>query len=127
MGFMPTRCLSPLSDFKKVDKSVESGKNQRSSLEAEDGDILTKNKDIRIDRTRSGKATGKGELLKAMQEENLKLQKRIAKLEAQLVTARNRITVLEKERSTTGLEKLSDAELEERIRAIEGKREHVKK
>jgi hypothetical protein len=96
-------------------------------LEADDGDILTNNKDIRIGRTHSGKAKGKGELLKAMQEENLKLQKRIAKLEAQLVTARNRITVLEKERSTTGLEKLSDAELEERIRAIEGKCKHVKK
>jgi hypothetical protein len=76
------------------------------------------------------KATTKSELVEAMKEENLKLQQRIVKLEAQLVTARNRINVLEKERDTTGLEKLSDAELEKRLplsAPVERKLDNVKK
>lgn len=56
----------------------------------------------------------------AIKKENLKLQQRIAKLEAQLITAQNRINALEKERYT-GLENLSDSELLKRIEELDRK------
>jgi predicted nuclease with TOPRIM domain len=66
----------------------------------------------------------------ALKRENLKLQHRIANLEAQLITTRNRIKALEKERSAgpgkySELEKLSDAQKLKRINELERKLEQL--
>lgn len=57
---------------------------------------------------------GKNMGVDALKRENLQLQQRVAKLEARLVTARNRISALEKERRA-GLEKYSEEELSKRL------------
>lgn len=74
----------------------------------------SKNKD------RTGIVRPKDVRMMAIKKENLKLQQRIAKLEAQLITAQNRINALEKERYT-GLENLSDSELLKRIEELDRK------
>jgi hypothetical protein len=48
----------------------------------------------------------------ALEQENLKLQCRIAKLEVELASAKNRITALEEVKPEAAIRNLSDAELD---------------
>ena len=61
-----------------------------------------------------------------LEQENLKLQHRIAKLEVDLLSARNRIAALEKAKPSAVIRNMTDEQIEERLAAFARSAGYVK-